>query len=77
MARMEEQLENLQQNKIYLSQQLADARHRVQSIASQDKDRAEIAEEQLKKTRKDLEIIAKNKEEVCVMCISMYIERGF
>ncbi len=51
---LEGQIENLQRNKIHLSQQLAEARHKAQTIANQDKERADISENLLEETRQEL-----------------------
>ena len=64
MGRLEGQIENLQRNKIHLSQQLAEARHKAQTIASYDKERAEKAEELLEETRKELRATIKVQNEV-------------
>ena len=57
-------MDSLQQKKIHLSQQLADARHRVQTVVSQDKDRADKAEELLKEAREEVEKANKINENV-------------
>ena len=58
-------IENLQQSKVHLSQQLAEARHRAQTVVSQDKERAEKAEELLGEIRTELKDAVRVKAEVC------------
>lgn len=65
MAKLESQIESLQQNKIHLSQSLAEARLKAQTIASQDKERADKAEQLLKDTIEELRLVTENKDEVC------------
>lgn len=64
MAKLESQVESLQQNKINLSQSLAEARLKVQTIASQDKERADKAEQLLQEKTEELELANECKDEV-------------
>lgn len=49
---------------MHLSQQLAEARHKIQTVVSQDKDRAEHCEEQLRKVQDELENMRQREKKV-------------
>ena len=49
---------------MHLSQQLAEARHKIQTVVSQDKDRAERCEEQLRRVQDELENMRQREKKV-------------
>lgn len=70
MAELSVEIEQLQANKIHLSQQLAETRQKLQSSCSRDKERADLAEKELAKAKEDNQMIKMRENRVC-QCVSM------
>ena len=58
------ELEHLRQSRIQLSQQLADARQRMQTAQAKDKDRAQRLDEELAGVREQLKALQERNKQV-------------
>lgn len=61
---MEKEIETLQENRIHLSQQLADARQKIHHVVSADSNRADECERKLKATLDELQELKERESSV-------------
>ena len=61
---LEGEVETLQENRIHLSQQLADARQKVNNVTNADKSRADELEKKLKATLDELTVVKERETKV-------------
>ena len=67
LSELRTQIDTLQQARIHLSQQLAEARHKLQLAVSQDKERADKTDEKLRETRARLEASIQRENKVITL----------
>ena len=61
---LEGEVETLQENRIHLSQQLADARQKVNNVTNADKSRGDELEKKLKATLDELTVVKERETKV-------------
>ena len=67
LSELRTQIDTLQQSRIHLSQQLAEARHKLQLAVSQDKERADKTDEKLRETRAQLQASIQRENKVIAL----------
>ena len=67
LSELRSQIDTLQQSRIHLSQQLAEARHKLQLAVSQDKERADKTDEKLRETRAQLQASIQRENKVIAL----------
>ena len=67
LSELRSQIDTLQQTRIHLSQQLAEARHKLQLAVSQDKERADKTDEKLRETRAQLQASIQRENKVIAL----------